>query len=705
MITYVINTSENKTFDSDRLFDVADYNKIRWMNCRLDKIRECAEEIYIRQDVLGVDDFRIAVIVDFFGYDRIRIPYGRNGYGEEKGVDLSLYMPYIETYIDDHLIGNLEKREMFASDYEIYYVQNSKYERFEFLANAQEQLSTILEGVGDEDVKKIHEKGEDSSDGASQKNEDIAVDENEEDVFVEDKEDEKDDKDKKSAKDEKSADGSSEKDETLPTYEAFKLYCTKSVSLVFKLTDYPYDAAGRNLTFSEFFRAFHLRASAPTKLRRHYYITNYGNGPVRAAFDTLSLSLYIIRMYEREESMLDEGDMEIPSMDADALREVLTTSWMRITVAREQAAENHAEYYSLHQNRNEIKDNIAALENTDEEKAIFQELANLNEKDICGEKTVDTLYHAIVKYDEKTDEGITAENKEEFDQLFAAYLHKRDETNEKSVEAEFNKLRKMGALAMTDQCPSNEQYVHAVNEKHQSISDLFKRALGAEYIEVDYSKERQAAEEAYKEYNKWRACIHKNIIGDIIFLIVAVMIMIIPYKRLQIGVPAYVSLGNHTLVLVTTAVFGVLFAIAFVLNLIIPMWRMRKERKKIIDNYMMCLAKRRYSFSSIRRRYEKDLIRIEEARYEVRQITHIHHANLAKERRITAYRVLLEELHDKVSSMLNNLGVEPRYDPEVVGTEYYDVNKLLRTKDKQIYQIFSVEIIEQLFPRKRGKNL
>ncbi len=691
MITYVINTSENKTFDSDRLFDVADYNKIRWMNCRLDKIRECAEEIYIRQDVLGVDDFRIAVIVDFFGYDRIRIPYGRNGYGEEKGVDLSLYMPYIETYIDDHLIGNLEKREMFASDYEIYYVQNSKYERFEFLANAQEQLSTILEGVSGVDAKDIPAIPEDNS-----------SDEDDEDVFVEEKDEgasvETDEKDKK-------ANGSSEKEEVVLAYDTFKLYCTKSVSLEFKLTDYPYDAAGRSLTFAQFFRAFHLRASAPTKLRRHYYITNYGNGPVRAAFDTLSLSLYIIRMYEREESMLEEGDMEIPSMDADALRDVLTTSWMRITVAREQAAENHAEYYSLHQNRNEIKDNIAAVENTDEEKAIFQELANLKEKELCGEKSVDTLFYEIVKFDEKTDDGITAENKEEFDELFSTYLHKRDETNEKSVEAEFNKLRKMGALAMTDQCPSNEQYVFAVNEKHQSISELFKRALGAEYIEVDYSKEREAAEEAYKEYNKWRACIHKNIIGDLIFLIITVMIMIIPYKRLQIGVPAYVSLGNHTLVLMTTVVFGILFAIAFVLNLIIPMWRMRRERKKIIDNYMMCLAKRRYSFSSIRRRYEKDLIRIEEARYEVRQITHIHQANLAKERRITAYRVLLEELHDKVSSMLNNLGVEPTYDPEVVGTEYYDVNKLLRSKDKQIYQIFSVETIEQLFPRKRGKNL
>jgi len=33
MITYVINTSENKTFDSEKLFDLAGYNKIRWIQC------------------------------------------------------------------------------------------------------------------------------------------------------------------------------------------------------------------------------------------------------------------------------------------------------------------------------------------------------------------------------------------------------------------------------------------------------------------------------------------------------------------------------------------------------------------------------------------------------------------------------------------------------------------------------------------------
>ena len=46
MLTYVINTSENRTLDSDKLFDLAGYNKIKWLNCRLSEVRQCAEYIY-----------------------------------------------------------------------------------------------------------------------------------------------------------------------------------------------------------------------------------------------------------------------------------------------------------------------------------------------------------------------------------------------------------------------------------------------------------------------------------------------------------------------------------------------------------------------------------------------------------------------------------------------------------------------------------
>ena len=50
MLTYVINTSENKVLKSEVLFDLVGYNKIVWMRSGLSAIDECAEEILRRQE-------------------------------------------------------------------------------------------------------------------------------------------------------------------------------------------------------------------------------------------------------------------------------------------------------------------------------------------------------------------------------------------------------------------------------------------------------------------------------------------------------------------------------------------------------------------------------------------------------------------------------------------------------------------------------
>ena len=107
MLTYVINTSENKTFDSDQLFNLVGYNKIRWLNCKFKDIGKCAKGIAENQNNLGADDFRVAIIVDFFGFDKIRSPYGKFGYNIDEGVDLSLYVPFMEAYVIDNFVkGN-----------------------------------------------------------------------------------------------------------------------------------------------------------------------------------------------------------------------------------------------------------------------------------------------------------------------------------------------------------------------------------------------------------------------------------------------------------------------------------------------------------------------------------------------------------------------------------------------------------------------
>ncbi|MBR3919227.1 MAG: hypothetical protein IKJ59_10900 [Clostridia bacterium] len=664
MITYVINTSENRTFESDTLFDVAGYNKIRWMKCRLDEIKRCALEIYEKQNILAAEQFRVAVIVDFYGFDRIRTPYGKEGYGEEKGVDLSLYMPYIEMFLADNLIATLERQEMVAADYEVFYVQSSKFERYECLDNAEEQLRYILSGAGEPESYDLWQK----------------TDEN---VEVESKE----------VSDEKEA-----------LFSEYSLYCTSTVSLNFKLSDYPYCDAVRPLSFSEFYLAANQRAGNNKVIRPHYYVTSYGSGAVRSAYDTLSLSLYLINIYEREESFLDEGDMEVPHIDGDVLKDVLETSWVKLAVAKEYAAVHDSKYYSLNQNINEIKNTIKEQEKNSIEDSLEKQRTEVLLKSNKLKKSVDTMYRYIKECDEKDSNAVNEENRAEFDSIFSKYLEKRDSTNEKNVEQDFDNLRQMGALVTTDQCPSREQYNYAVKSRQKDISELFKRALSAEYLSMEYNEEREKAEEAYYEYSKWRACVNKSVLADLLFLIISVFFTVYPYKVLQVDGMFDLTIGKGILLWITIAAVSGVFVLAFLINLIMMVFRMKAEKNKIKDCYITCLAKQRYSFSELRRRYQYELIRIEEARYEIRQITHLFELNLAKEQRVAYHRMMLEKIQDKVGSMLNNLGVQPVYDSDQSIFNEFNIEKSVYSKDNRVYQVFSIETIERLFPKRRGED-
>ena len=263
MLTYVINTSENRTLDSDRLFDLAGYSKIRWINCSLSEIDQCAQHIFERQNILGADSFRIAVIVDFFNFDRVRQPYGRTSYIAETGVDINLYLPYIEIYLLDKLMAYLEKRELRAEDFEVYYVQNTKLETYDFVNNAKTQLREILSGYAPDGYvptalpSKPEEKTEEEKAVKGRRSRTKKAEELPEEQIEEDNEEDV-----------------RPGDELL--YPAFSLYCSKSVSLRFNLTDYPY---GTQLaTFPQFLELFGERISQKYDVRRHFYISSYGGG-------------------------------------------------------------------------------------------------------------------------------------------------------------------------------------------------------------------------------------------------------------------------------------------------------------------------------------------------------------------------------------------------------------------------------------------
>ncbi len=674
MLTYVINTSENKTFDTDKLFELAGYNKIRWHNCKLNEIKRIAEHIHEKQNVLGADNFRIAVLVDFFNFDRIRVPYGRKGYGVEVGVDMTLYMPYIEMYLLDNLMGYLEKRDLVASDFEIYYIQNDKCEHYDLLDSAEIQLHQILEGTDFAYSAKRIVKTEIGevipAEGRPPKYEENLT------------------KIEKKYK---------EEEITEDYYREFSLYCTSDVSLIFKLTDYPYGAD--EMTFRQFWNAFRQRLVINTGLRRHFYITTYGGGASRAAFDTLSLSLYLVRMYEREEIGSAEGEMEVIHLESEALRDVLQNAWCKINIAKNVAKKTTQTYYSLSQNRGALIDEKPEEVLTPEE-AIARERRNLPKTITDNKMSIEDLYDAIYRYAVQTQKDINDCNRTEFNEVMSAYLKNRDEARENDIEADFNQLKEQGVLKTTEQCPSVEEYNLLVKEKQVEISTTFEKVLDAEYLDVDYTEEKQKADEAFEEYKQVKSWMYRSIWGDIIFMILTIAIMVIPYSVLQLSSYGSKFAVSFPLAVNTALLFTAIFICAVILQILPIIKKLKKIRRDLNNLYCDCCAKSRYSFSAIRHRYEKDLIKIEQARYELRQLSHLYETNISKDAGVTLHRETLEEIEDCLSGMLNNLDVEPVIDPDETVEGEFDISKPVNSRANKVYQVFSIEVIERMFPKK-----
>ncbi len=661
MITYVINTSESRTLNNNQLFELSGYNKIRWLNCPLSDVNRCAQHIYEKQNVLGADTFRIAVLVDFFGFDRIRVPFGRVNYLYDEGVDISLYLPFIEVYLMDNLIKYLENRELYTSDFEVYYVQNTKLDQYEFIDNANEQLYTILSGCKDENDSRENVEIPDKPNTAETPKE-----ENNGEILF---------------------------DET--PYSSFQLYCTKSMTLKYNLCDYPYGSD--KMTFLQFCKAFNERAGQRNKLRRHYYISNFGIGRAHVEYDTLSLSLYLIRMYEREEMLFKEGDMEIAHIDPVILKDVLETAWIKINIANELAKNNNTEYYSLADN---IHVDLNGLQQSDNKGEALYELYKAALKGLSAQE----LYDTICYYHNRTPEQVSADNREEFDKIISEYLKLRDDTREVDVEVELEEKMQSGILSTTTQFPSNEDFANLINQKEEEISLRFEKALSAEYIEVDYTEEKLRADKAYDKYMQLKACLTRSIVGDIIFMVAALLSFLIPYGVLQligynIAIFDMIMLLLHTLLL-----FGGIFILAVVIQAVTLGHRISKVKAELRGCYSDCYVKDKKSMSQIRNRYREDLLYIERARYEIRQLKYLYEANLLKEANVKRHRETLKMVNSQLSSILNSLDVKPVLDTTESVSGEFDLTKPIRARENKVYRVFSLDIIEKLFNNEGGAN-
>ena len=788
MFTYVINTSENRTFENDLLFSLSGYNKTHWMESRLDCIYDkCFKEIVDRQRMLGADDFRIAVIVDFFAFDKVRVHYGKNGYGKENGVDMSLYLPFIEAYLVDSFLNKLREEEIIPDDFGIYYAHGGEHSVYSTINNEREQLRSVFKGSGtpiqskrkkivelkerlqaqieaarkeipnfdikdeskrierenveidrvireknQEELEKLEEVSEYVSTGYDYSDlEKVAENTLKEKVEklvkdlkklgVQPEYEMGEDKDKghtdtfkyitlaRSAKDALSARIELLKSDLNDTrtvferisdqeqYEEFEIYCTKDVTLKLKVDDYPYGTPDKYMSYEDFYLAFKHRESQHTIIKRYFYKTSLG-GAARSAFDTLSLSLYLIKVYEREEETPEEN-LQIDRLTPSVLKDVLVTAWSKVTLARNVVLDNQSKYYTL--TTREIESEPEEEEKISLEEKIRKHKAEIPDKKKDVKKSKQ-MFEEVMRLSSKSNCEFDEEEQAEFNKLMYDYLGKRDESRE-SVYLDDAGSDLIGA-DLTDRCPSEDEFEYVVQTKRKNISKMFDKTLKAEYIQVDFTKEKADAKKAYTDYCNAKACMSKNLLGDIIFLTFVTLIMLVPYYLLQIksfNVKFAVALP---LLVLAGGVFAGLFILAFFIQILPLIRKMEKAKHNLKESYLDTLAKRIYAFSALKKRYTEDLINIEEERYELRRIRMLHEANKVKEKHVVLHRDRLEEVQDKLSSMLNNLDVEPVYNPNESVKDELDITKSFLARENKIYHIFALETIEKMFERSKGER-
>ena len=678
MLTYVINTSSNKTLDSNRLFELSGYNRIRWMSCDLDRIKECADEIFQSNQNVFVESFRIAVLVDFFSFDKIRTPYSNDEYKALHGVDLALYLPFIEAYLTDHVFGYLEKRNLFAADCSIIYIHGGQYDDFLQISNGKYQLSGILTGDpktrGDISKEMLEERLK--KDNALR--EQFGESQNDTIMSVE----------------EQLAKGVPHPDLRYPleTYSTFNLYCSQYISLPFSLGDYPYGYTD-SIDFDAFYRAFMMRFDGPSHIHTHHFIAEHTGTPTGVAFDMLVLSLFLVSLYERESTDVDITKFSASSISPQILQEVLERSLLKIRSARQAAKSNNNTYYLLNQFLNlELPDRPHAS-------SVEEELDKVKAEHLGKDMPFEEQFEEVLRYCSHEKGSFTGKDQEEFNQVMSDYLKKRDALCEKDFRDEF--LKYSDNFQTTDQFPSKEEYEYLLEKQKNKISEIFKRALNAEYLNVDYSVEEARAQDIKERYLAAKACLKRSIIGDIAFLVLTVLSMLLPYGMLQVH---SVDFAAVILYLFTGAIFAGLFVLSVFLQTLPFVRQLRKTISEMKEVYQTCIAKHRYAFSDIKHRYQHDLAEIEQARYEIRQLKYFYDENVKKDLNIKNHRELLEEVEDRISGILNNLGITvAEQELESVEGEF-NVNKPVRSVENKVYRVFSLDVIEAMFPNGRKED-
>ncbi len=639
MLTYVINTSENKTFDSNLLFELVGYSQIRWKHCSLDKIDLCANEICEEEKskILSTGEYRVVVLVDFFGF-----PYTDSATEEAAGAYVEIYKGFLEHYLMENLFGTLKQNNIPAKDCEIYYIQYVPHEPLSVNYMEAEQTATLF-GLHGGEIEKLR----------------AARKAGEKDLL-------------QGVKD-------------CPKYKEFLLPCSNGVELRVSFSKKAETENEEGMTFGEFFRYFCEHRDDPRKfgIVVHKPYVTYGDAG-RAAYDALSLSLYLVYLYERRDEV--PPDTEIRRPDNRVFIQTLRSSLRKVHSARASALKNVCKYHSL-----DVEGQRTFVNRDSESSATAQKAkkeVRLTEKE---------QYRQICRLAGGDDSASMPELQDERNHLMKSYLDQRDFARSKEKEEQKDELDESKAELL--QCPSDIDYKKATERKRKKIAELLEKSLQNDGTMQTFEKEKEDATAIYGAYKKAKACQARNIIGDVVMLIIMLAAMIIPYGMLQFSGKPFSGI-SMIMYVIAVAMFGGLYLALFLWHLVRSASEIRRQSSKLNLLYRQCMEKRNKSFDFLRTRYLYDLVEIEELRKDLWEIEKRYETNREKNRHVEMHREMLEMVENQLSGMLNNFGEKPDISIMEDVRDEFKIEKPITAAENRIYKIFSMDAIDAMFKQK-----
>ncbi len=689
MQTYVINTSENRVFDSNFLFELVGYNNITWMYSGLERIDECAKTIIERQSAPMADECRIVVLVDFYSF-----PHTLHPDLEAASDYIAIYKSLIEIYLLDHLFDLMRGAHIAVGGREVFYIQYIEQATHRVNAAEQEHLAYLLALSEEEEHLRRKNSGEEAPKKLS-----TVSDEEYARILEEEKNAEKTakKKEKKDADKRYTAFDIAYEGGTL-SFPAVSFYRNEQEDLPENATEE--DING--ITFSNFYRGFLIRRAQPFKygVRTRTYIAT-GTAPSRAAFDTLALSLSLIRIYENEENVpLSEGNETIPTIDKDSFTTIMKDSYNKVNAALEKSRLSSNRYYCL-----EWPVGVDVNANDAEEtKPAKMDPAVERREALSGVKIpeFEERYQTIRRLATRVPGKKSPEDQKKLDDLMAKYKAKRDEKRD-SITKDEDKLQILKRAKRSSVCPFDLDYKNALSQHEGKLRKLLKSALEAEYVSTDYDDELKEANRVYDKYKAAEACMTKNVIGDGLFLLLTLAVMIIPFIILQSSDFILAKITMGLAVGLAAGVFGGLFALSFFLHILPYVRKMKNAKAKMTKIFEDCMVKQYRSFAKLKNRYEKELLAIEDIRYNMRVINFLHHTNYEQNRHASEHREMLERVRDALLGMMSSLRIVPDAKSDVSIEGEFNIEKPFNSNENRVYKVFSVDAIEKMFNKKGGK--